>query len=500
MQSKIGQLGWILLISFSALAGCSVKLPQTSSPPPHAGSTVRVACPDEASGRLISLHSRGWQSRQQAKVEVVGPPAHLKPNQWPQADVWVVPAADLGALVAADLLEPLPGSVTAADASYGWMSLLPLYREKLLIWNRIPYALPLIGDAPMCCYRSDLLADTKQATAFEKQYERKLGPPVTWLEFEQIAGHFFQVQGRPSLPPLPADDAGLERLYYTIAAGFARRALTDEEAIPAEERERLFSFDYDLRTGQPRIAGPGFLHALQVMQRLQKYRAQAGSSPEDAFARGDAVLCLTDAWALARFQDSRTSKVRDKVGICRVPAAEGFFGSTGAMIAAGSRGNQGPYLGAGTWLAVVPKSAASSEAAVSLLTDLSGRETCAETVIDTSPASRWAGGALRLDQLEERTRWDAFDLDKDRTGDLKEALRKTLQYRGVKNPVLCPRTPLAAERRKVLVKELRAALQPSGDAAAALHRVEAAWVELDKKYGPEKALEDNRVSQGLLAR
>jgi multiple sugar transport system substrate-binding protein len=442
---------------------------------------VRVACPDGLRP-LLESHTRGWQSRQQAKVEVV--------RERAEADIWVLPAAELPRHAAAGELEPVPAGLTEGD--FGRMDLLNLYGNKLLVWDGTTYALPLVGDAPVCCYRADLLADTTHQVAFQKKYRRPLAPPVTWQDFEQIAGYFAEAAPpglKHALPPLPADDTGLRREFYTLAACYAARAA---EKFTTED---VFAFHYDPLTGKPRIDSPGFVRALELLRRLQKYRPAGTGSPEQGFAEGEGVFCLTQAWALGLFQQ-RGSKVYDKVAVCRMPGGECSYGTTGLATLAGPGGNAVPYLGSGAWLMAVPRTAGQPAAAFSLLADLSGPDTSGQILLDVQPAGRWAGGAIRGEQLEERTRWDAFDLTRPRTVALKDALRQTLRHPNLINPALCLRTPDQDVREKELAVQLRAALRPDGDPAGALKAVAQEWARGD----PTRTRADYRRSLGLLAK
>ncbi len=474
---------------------CAARV-QPLPPPPFAGSVVTVSCPDQATADLIERHSRGWQNRQQARVAVV----RRSVGKTPPADVVVLPAAELAHLVLADELEPIPDRITTGDPAYAWTGLLPLYREKLLVWQGKVYALPLSGDAPVCCYRKDWLGDPVHQAGYEsKNPNQRLQAPATWADWERIAAYFANAKGqaRPSLPPLPADDAELEREFYAIAAAYATRAVGEDEKVTTRESDAVFSFYYDLHTSKPRIDSPGFVHALQLLKSLQPYRG-AGEAPLAAFRKGEAVLCLAQAWQLPALQ-APTSAVRDRFGICRVPGSEGYFETTGALQQTRAP-NVVPYLGSSTWLAGLARGSAQRQAALALLADLGGRQTSSQIVLDVEPGSRWAGGAVRVDQLEDRVRWDAFDLDQERTAALKDTLRQTLLHRGMKNPVLCLRVGDEQERQKLLVRSLRTALQPGGDPQKALRSAAEQWAQLDQKKGLANAMREYRISLGLLAR
>ncbi len=137
----------------------------------------------------------------------------------------------------------------------------------------------------------------------------------------------------------------------------------------------MFSFHYDLKTGQPRIAAPGFVHALKRVAALAGVPAGRAEQthPEEAFRAGQAVLCLTDAPWVKVFQ--KTPALHDKVGVCRMPGGERYFEFDTGKSHQTPDGNRVPYLGGAGWLAVVSRSSEHSEAAFDLLADLAGPKT-----------------------------------------------------------------------------------------------------------------------------
>jgi multiple sugar transport system substrate-binding protein len=464
--------------------------------------TLRVACPappraarDEAApaandpAAAVRAYGQAWASRNGAALDVRpydprgGPPA--------EADVWVLTPAELPRHTAAGRLLPVPATCTARDAPYAWNDLLPLYRENLLAWEHAPWGLPLMGEAPVCCYRADLLDDPGHREAFRRASGHDLAPPATWEQFAEVAEFFrARLPGGHSLPPLPADDRALDRAFYTVAAAYARKAGAAGAPVNLDED---FSFHYDLKDGKPRIATPGFVHALKLLRRLRACRPEGtNAEPERAFQQGRAVLCVTDAPWLAAFQKS--PGLRDKVGVTRVPGGECTFSFAGGAKQPAAEPNRVPYLGGAGWLAVVPRGAAHPESAFDLLADLSGPQTGGQMVL----APRWGAGPVRDEQLR-RERWDSFDLDTAETLRLKEVLQEALLHRGLKNPVLCLRTPREAAHREVLVAELRAALEGTKDPSAALEAAARRWEALDREQGLEAHKADYRLSLGLLA-
>ncbi len=484
MQHKRATVGVFFGFLLTGLAGCpSGSAVVTRPPPAHQGVHLLVACPDQKTRDLVEAYSRNWSSQQDGQVRTIAYDPAAEPPA--DADLWVVRAADLPRLAKADLLRPLPDAVTG-DRNATWMDLLPLYREQLVMWNLKRYGFPLLGEAPVCCYRTDRLQEA------HKQ------PPQTWEQFADLS-EYFQAHGPsgkagPSLPPLPTDDDALEREFYTIAACYAKRAILEGTDLEVEPREEIYSFHYDLKTGKPRIDAAGFVYALKLMRdRLRPCRPVGTSAdPAAEFRAGRAVLCLTDAAQVVSFQ---RGDLRDKFGVCRMPGGGVRFDFTTGKEKPGGEPNRMSYLGAGDYLSVVPHKASAPEAAFALAADLCGREISRQIAIE--PA-RWGAGPIRLTQLDDTRSWSsAYDLDPERTAALRDALRQTLLHPDLRNPALRLRTPDQEAHRKVLVKALQEVLLGTADPAAALHAVAVVWTELDAT-NPAAHLADYLLSLGLL--
>jgi multiple sugar transport system substrate-binding protein len=495
-----------ILLFAAGAAGCR-PTPATLDVPvsPHQNVELRIACPTEATAAVLRSHGQPWALRQGVKLSLaLYDPANemaWQSQSSPPPDIWILAPTDLPCWAVAGQLAPVPAAYMARDNPLAWSDLLPTFREQLMQWDAKAYGLPLIGESPLCCYRIDLLKAPDHETALRKLFGRDLDGPLTWEQFAQLAEYFrdHRIEGRPSpsLPPLPRAEADLDRLFYTVAAGFARRAVPSEpsgEARRSYQEDDVFSFHYDFKSGQPRIAAPGFVHALKLLQRLQACRpAEPVDHPEEAFRDGRAVLCLTDAPWLKTFQ--KTPTLRDKVGICRIPGGDRYFDFDKGQPHETPDGNRVPYLGGAGYLAVVAKSSQHPEAAFDLLADLAGPKTSTQIFL----AAVGHGGPTRTDQLY-RARWDSFDLDEKQEPHLREALQEPLLHRNLKNPVLCLRTPRQAAHRASLVRGLREALFKGADAEKTLQAVAEEWRKLDGEQGVEEHKADYRRSLGLLAK
>jgi multiple sugar transport system substrate-binding protein len=464
---------------------------------PFEGEEVKVGCVGEPIVSLINRHIPVWQRKSGARVQVVISPAGKGPDSIEGASIWIVRPAELPRWAAANQLLPVPADYRSASSPYGWLGILPLYREKLLKWASEVYGFPLLGDATVCFCRLDLFSDTTHQKRFRESYKHNLKPPATWEEFADIAEYFYSSRDvgkkAPSLAPLPDTAEELDALFYTVAAPFARRAIYQDETKPPTDEE-LFSFHYNQTTGQVRIDQPGFVHALKVLQKLQAFRpSEASAEPAQAFAEDRAVLCLAEPAWIARF----LKKLRpEAIGVCEVPGSARWFSfHEGKEMASARDGNHIPYQGAGGWIAVVPRSAPHADAAFALLAELSGRATSMQLVFDP----QWGGGAYRQEHLESAQNWYSFELNSTQTVALKEAVRQALARPGLQNPVVRLRTPDQGAHQEALVAELRKALLKERSAEEALNAALRRWNELDATKDLKTRKNEYLLSLGLTA-
>ncbi len=483
-----------LALAATTLAGPGCGGPATTPVAPTAPAesvTLTVACPAGAPKTLFETYGAAAAKRVGVKVRVAVYDPKDGPESAAGADLWVTRPADLPRLADAGRLRPVPEDVSGRGRSYRWQELLSAYTDRLLLWKGEAYGLPVLGESPLCFYRADLLGDAAHKEGFRKAYGRELAAPAAWEDFADIAEYFHRHLRpnaiTPSLPPLPdGDDLGAE--FCTVAASTAVRAVRLADRGSHGDAE-TFSFPYDLATGAPRVAAPGFVHALRLLQRLQPFRAAATGRPApQAFAAGNAVLCLADASWIARFQKS---PAKPAFGVCRVPGSRVVFDDKSGAARAVVGGNYVPYLGAGSWLGVVPKEGRDPAAAFALLADLGGDDTSRRVLVDPTVG----GGALRT-PIDARG-WSAFDLDQAQTHALVSALQQTLSHPGLSNPATCLRLPDAREHERELDAELREALANGKDAAKALGEVDARWRERDERKGPGRARADYALSLGL---
>jgi ABC-type glycerol-3-phosphate transport system substrate-binding protein len=460
---------------------------------------VTVSCPGELAATIVARYGQAWSIQKHVRLQVVRYDPKAGPDAGPGADLWIIPAAELAHWAVAGNLYPVPEPITREGSPFAWERLLRS-NQKLLTWDRQAFALPVLGDALLCFYRQDLLADTSIREHFKKSHHQDLPSPDTgprtWQDFVDMA-EYFNKQTRPgishpcaSLPALPADDDELDQEFYSVVLPFAHRGVREDDRKPPPDDE-AFSFHYDLATDDARIASPAFKHGLKLLQRLQACRPQkeAGEAPA-RFLRGEAVLCLASPSWIGRFQNE--PRLQGKVGFCRPPGSRIVFDYQSGQEQPVNPENYVPYLGARTLLAVVPRRNVAPEAAFDLAAALGGPDISREIVIEPE----WGGGVFRRDHLQTEAGWQSFGLGS-RTESLLQILRDEVVHPQVKNPVMRLRIPDQQAHRAALLNEVRAALLHGKDAAAALQDALTQWNRIDQKKDRRQRRSQYRLSLGL---
>jgi multiple sugar transport system substrate-binding protein len=477
--------GFIVALTVAVgAAGCNGSRPTAVQPRPRwEGVTVRVVAPGGRPQRLVDRLGQAWANSVGAKISV-GLPA----GEWLAADLALIPAPDLALIpapdlprwAAADKATPLP-QPEAVDA------FMPLYRTRLLAWAGKQYALPVLGDGPVCVYRLDLYADPAGQQAFAEKYRRPLKPPETWDEFADQAEFFAARRARPSLPPLPADDAGICAAFGAVAAPFAVPAVVASADRPGQGRSaRPFSFQYDVDSGEPRLAGPGFVEALALLKRMHSHRAATPTVAEAMRSDQMALGYVT----LADLGELKPGEAR-RWGVFRTPGSRRVFGPDGPGGSITGLVNVVPFVGAGAVVGVVPMGAAQAEAAFDLLGYLAG-PTASTEVVHTPAFGSGPFRDIHVDPQRELG-WLNYDLDERQTSLLRTYLREVADPR-VDNPALALRIPDRARHIAALATAVRSAVS-GADPAAVLKTAADEWRKLDGD--PAKARADYRRSVGL---
>ncbi len=252
-----------------ATAGCGNSESTEPTDPvggPFQGASLKAAVP-AGSGLSDAWQSLRieWSARTGAEVAVVEPPADAG------AVLRVFPATEFGALVAGGALAPIPADVQEQSA-LDWND-FPAGVAAIASIERVPTAVPIACPTFVLYARGDLLE------------KAGLAQPKTWGDYTKLL---------ESLDRWAPGLAAVEPWGET-----SRSALFLSRAAPLARHPGNFSLFFDIETGDPLIASPAFVRALDAaradLARLSKN--VTGMSPADCrgeLLAGKAALAI--AW------------------------------------------------------------------------------------------------------------------------------------------------------------------------------------------------------------
>jgi len=444
---------------------------------PHQGVSLTIACPDARIRELLERHSRVWALENGATVTIIQSPF----ADAPQADIGILPPAEVPRFASANQLKPIPDRIRNPGHPYHLDYVATVYREKLLIWDTEPVALPITGEGQVMVYRRDRFLDPDVRQLYEAKTKRPLVMPATWPEYAEVAAFFTELNGHPSLPPLPTQIDELDRAYFNVVACYQRPALltSDKGTRPnnPEEAARLFSFHYDLQTMIPRLTTPAFVESLKWFQRTTPSRPVAeADSPIPSFIADDAmmgIITLADLHALTQ----AALRLRPLLGIGPIPGSEIFYDYLTGEPRPALAVNRVPYVGWGGTLGVVRESTPHADAAFDLLTYL-GDPTTISTELIAEP--RWGVGPSRnshTDSVNAKL-WNGYDLDATQRTALIETLHNHVPA-GLVNPVLRLRIPTQESHQQALMQAIHQGIMEKRGAMDQLQAAQKAWETLD---------------------
>ncbi len=495
-RAVAANLALAVVLGVVAGGGCRPpRLRDPIKPLPFAGVTVRLACGDAGYAKELVGRGKIWGTR-------TGGTVVLEPD-WTTADAAVLPPARLGEMAVADVLAARPAALADREHPLKWAEVLPAFQDKLCNWGRRPFAVPVAGDGFVLIYRVDRFADPKAADAFRAKYQRELAPPPTWEDLRTVADLFATLDGKPSLPPLPADPTATAVAFNQVAACYDRAAVSSAAApptgtVPPPEEPAsdgtAFRFHVDPDTAAPRLTAPSFVAAFGWFHDTAKYRPATGD-PRDAVVNGSAVAAVLSLAEVAKLPKGADGAVDRRFGVAPVPGSAVWYGADGKPRPASGGRNYVPYLGAGGQLGVVFKRTAVAEAAWDFLADLAGPtgadDTLGEVTLGAGPF-RYSHVAIS----ETAAKWQRYGFDAARTEQLSRAVGAFADVQ-LREPVYPLRTPDHAEREAILAAAVRKAAAGALPADKAAAEAQAAWQAVDAKLPPTDRRREARNAVGL---
>ncbi len=89
-----------------------------------------------------------------------------------------------------DALQPLDSYLDQYGYRDDLADIAPSFRENWMSWDDKIYSIPDDGDIIFLYYRKDLFEDPENQKAFKAKFGYDLAPPLTWKQFDEIAGFF----------------------------------------------------------------------------------------------------------------------------------------------------------------------------------------------------------------------------------------------------------------------------------------------------------------------
>lgn len=368
---------WLALVVVG-LVGCPKPAPPPVAPPTvH---PVRLLVVDDEP--LAAAIRRQWQTRDPQAAEVVTIAAdELARRKRLDADAVIYPTVWLGEFAERRWIVPL-STDALNDREYARRDVFPLLRGPDVAWGGQTFAVPFGSPVFLLCYRPDV---------FE---HLGLAPPTTWEDYAALVP---RLADRAALGPLaPAADAPWYGTLEPLAAGWAGTTFLARSAAYARHRSQLSTW-FDLRTGEPLVAGPPFVRALTELTET----VRAASFPERTPAEAWRDLCAGHA-AMALTWPMRGAASSVPVAVTELPGArEAFHHLDGRWEErAADEPIHVPLLGFAGRVGSVTREARDAKAALQMLLLLSGPSwSC-----DISPASA-ATAPFRASHLADSARW-----------------------------------------------------------------------------------------------
>jgi len=285
----------------------------------------------------------------------------LAPDRPLPADVTICPSRFLGDLAEGQLLAPVPKEIRQGGGE-PWSDIFELLRQREGAWGTQVFAVPLGAPLLTCYYRADLL---------ERLARR---PPKTWDDYQELSRLLADRKGLgDAVPPADAPWSGV---IEPLGPGWAAMVFLARAAPYAKHRDN-FSTLFDLKTMEPRVAGPPMVRALEELCAVARLGAAEGlkfdpASAREAFWQGRCGITLS--WPSAAADLAAPVDKRIPVGFVALPGSKQVYGTDRGVWEARTEadGLQVPLLGISGRIGVVSRAARRPEAALQLLLWLAG--------------------------------------------------------------------------------------------------------------------------------
>jgi multiple sugar transport system substrate-binding protein len=476
------------LLALCLLAvGCQRKSQPASSPKSEqsevaAITPLRLIVVDDSI--LATAIQREWaaQGRESLDVEVIDPTADLA-MRGQSADILIFPPCQLGDLVEANVIRPLPKELApGANSSgtepddYRWGDIFPVTRREELRWGALIYGVPFGSPQLVLQIRRDQFPESTFQT------------PQTWQEYSTLL-----TQRKASI----AGDGKSELLFEAVAAeplgtGWAARMLLVRSAAYVRHRSQ-YSALFQFATMEPLINQPPFVRALQDLLDVSDcFPADILElTPQDVSQRlrtGKVTVAIS--WPSASRDAEREAAGPESILLAELPGSTEVY-----------------HLPSGQWQT---RSSEESPHVPTLAVDgrMGSVTTASRQVARASELLLWltapeqsvrvASGSphttlFRRSQLAQPELW--FDSAWAGVASEYAEILETTQQRSTW--LMTPRIPAQSDYLETLDRAVRRAMQERADPQQVLNEVATAWSEITRQHDPKRQRQAYLKSLGL---
>lgn len=243
-------------------------------------------------------------------------------------------------------LEPVPAKYVN---STGMKDVTPNYLG-VATWDGQMIQYPIDGDRHYLKYRTDVFNNPKWQAKYKADTGKDLKVPATWEEYNAVAAYFsgydWDSDGQPeygSAEVTKRDDL-MFSAFISRVAPYAKNP-----NVPG-------GFFFDLKTMEPLVNTPGWVHGLQLFVDAQKSFPPGGSNfglGDEIFSFGGGQTLMSYSWDDAFIQaQQKDSPIRNEVAAAPLPGAHEVWNRLTGKWDHFDTPNRAPYITWG-WTAAV---------------------------------------------------------------------------------------------------------------------------------------------------
>lgn len=485
----------VFLLGFSLT--CAAAGTWESQPGEFKGQTITVLITDPHSA-VVESWKPEWEALTGAKVEmVVVPYASLYDKMMTDFitgtgayDLICWPSTWAGDVMGGEWVLPLD----ALMQEYGypdWDDVVPAI--KLIVsWGGKVYAFPYDGDCHMLYYRKDALENPEYRAKFKEKYGYEYNiPPKSWEEILHIAEFFTGWDW---------DNDGETEYGIAFIAQRKTQAMWSylDIAMQYAAQPGVAPF-FDPDTMEPQVNNPGWVEAMDVIQKLTKFAppgllSYGYSELRQAFVSGNSAIALDwgDIGILEQSPEKYGSKVKGLLGYGPLPGAMKTYDFKAKQWIEGY--NQVNFLNFGGWVFSISKFSKNPVPAYKFATYFTSPE---RSLLDVCGVHGYTGAnPWRFSHFKNVDKWVEGGWSKESVTKYLETIQTILSD---PKAITDLRIPGAAEYYDYLdlyLAEVLSGTKAPRDACDAIYNE---WVKITEAHGKEKQRALYRESLGLPA-